>query len=149
MHPKIKGILTLLSVAVVVAGLFQSAAAEKPQRLAGSYVVKNVVADGEQVHLTITMTITNPSAQDIKGSIVALLDSQPESGLLGSFGTLKLLPHLGQAAISQTFSVSAKEYANWQHGHEPRFQFLQSSDAGAVPVLIQARRVVTPGESAN
>lgn len=97
-----------------------AAAADLARAFAGTYKISNIVEDGSQVHLTMTLTLLNPGAADIKGGIVAVLNSQPNPTLIGSFSAIKTLPHQGQVTVIHTFTLARAEYANWQQGHVPR-----------------------------
>ena len=134
-----------LAFTVVLAASAHFAQAAVPGRFAGSYELKNVVREGDQVHLTIALTVLNPGNNDVKGGIVALLDSQPHPELIGPFPAIKLLPHLGEVSITQDFTLSAAEYHNWLNGHEPIFRLLVASHEGDPEVHIQARRVLPVG----
>jgi hypothetical protein len=111
---------------------------------AGTYEISNVVEDGSHVQLTLTLTFNNFSNEDIKGGIVALMNSQPTPVLIGSFNAIKDLAHQRRATISHAFTLDASEYASWQHGHAPVLQFLVPSGDTAVAVSIQAHQVMTP-----
>lgn len=111
---------------------------------AGTYKISNVVEDGSHVQLTLTLTLSNFSNDDVKGGIVALMNSQPTPVLIGSFSAIGDLAHQRKVTISHTFTVDANEYANWQHGHAPVLQFLVPSGDTAVAVGIQANQITTP-----
>ena len=122
MSRRFRQVMKVLCVPVAVLGLAQWTMGGAPARFAGSYELSNVVEDGSEVHLTLKVTVMNPTTH-IKGGIVALLDSQPSSTLIGQVGTIKVLSHLSESAISKDSTISLAEYAKWQRGHEPvRFQ---------------------------
>jgi hypothetical protein len=118
-------------------------------RFAGYYELSNVVENGSQVSVTMTLTLLNPGKTDVKGGIVAVLSSEPNPALIGSFAAIKTLPHIGQVKVSQTLTISAAEYASWRHGHAPRLQFLVPSGESAVAVSIQAYQVEPPSEKTD
>ncbi len=132
----------VLSLAVLlVCASFTAAAATT---FAGHYELSNVVENGSEVNVTMTLTLLNPGKTDVKGGIVAVLSSEPNPVLIGSFAAIKTLPKIGQATVSQTLTISAAEYASWRHGHAPRLQFLVPSGESAVAVSIQAYQVEPP-----
>jgi hypothetical protein len=115
----------------------------------GAYRFSHVVEDGSQVHVTVTMTLFNGGNADVKGGIVAVLDSQPHPALLGSFNAIKTLPHLQSVTVSHTITVPAAEYATWKDAHAPRFEFLMPSGDIAIAVPIQAHQEIQPVKAAN
>ena len=145
MSPRSMRVLGALGVSAALVCSVQTAAkGQTPSRFAGSYQISAVVEDGSQVHLAIQLTVINSSNSDIKGGVVAVLDSQPDNSLIGSFDAIKLLPHLGSTTVIQNFTISLAEYYRWMWGHDPVFQFLVSGPSDSTPVHIQARRVVNP-----
>jgi len=116
---------------------------------AGYYELSNAVEDGGQVHVTMTLTLMNPSKTTVTGGIVAVLSSGPSPVLVGSFSAIKSLPHSSQVTVSQTLTITAAEYASWQHGHAPRLQFLVPSGGTAIAAGIQAYQVVPPSKGTN
>ncbi len=115
----------------------------------GHYQFSDVVGDGDQVQLTITLTLMNASKTTVKSGIVAVSSSDPAPVLIGSFSPIKSLPALGQVTVSQRLTVSAAEYKSWQNGHAPRLQFLVGTGSGAIAADIQAYRVLPPNKPAN
>jgi hypothetical protein len=120
--------------------------AAEPTTFAGSYKLSNISKDSAGVHFTMTLKLTNPGNTDVRGGIVAVLNSSPHPVLLGSFNTIKVLPHLGETKVAQKFTIPEAEYARWQQGKEPVLQFLVPSGDGAIAARIQAPRDLTPGE---
>jgi hypothetical protein len=149
MYRMIRRVLCALSFSAIVVGLAQVASGESFARFGASYRLTNIVESGNQVDLTIKITLLNPSNSDVKGGIVVFYSSLPGRSLLGSFTAIKSLPHMGQTTVSQSFSISAAEYARWQEGHEPIFEFLVPGSDGASAASIQSHRVLSPGESIN
>src|SRR5208282_5908764 len=58
----------------------------------GYYELSNVAEDGSQVQVTITLTLRNAGKTEVKGGIVAVLSSEPNPVLIGSFSAIKALP---------------------------------------------------------
>ena len=141
-------VLRALAVPVFLLSLGHIQAAEPS--FAGSYKLSNVVQDNSKdVQLTMTLNLFNPRHSDVRGSVVALLDSSPHSLLLGSFNTIKVLPHSGRATITQNFTIPAAEYALWQQGHPAVLRILVPGAEGAVAENIQAYQVLKPIEAAQ
>ena len=135
-----------LAVVPLCAAQALAATSSATRAFNGYYQFSNVVEDGSQVHVTMTLTLRNAGKTDAKGGIVAVLSSAPVPLLIGSFSVIKSLPAIGQVTVSQRLTVSAAEYAGWQNGHPPRLQFLVSVGGTAIAADIQAYHVVAPGK---
>ncbi len=142
-------LFTVLCFAAVSLGMVQRAVSEPRPRFAGSYQLTNVVESGAEVHFTVKFTLLNPNNNDVKGGILVLKDSQPHSELIGKVAEIDLLPHQGEKSVSEDFTVSAAEYARWQQGHYPRFDFLVPGADGARDIPVLARPIVQPLVKAN
>lgn len=138
-----------LPALAITLSLGHSMAAQRMTNFAGAYMISHVVEDGDQVHLTLTLRLNNSYNTDIKGGIVALLDSQPFHTLIGKVATISDLPRLGHITVSNSFTVPAAEYYNWQHGHEPVLEFLVPDANGSIEAHIQARPAETPAQLLN
>ena len=115
----------------------------------------NITEETHTVRFVMSLTLQNPGRQDIHNGIVAVMSADNGPGqdprLIGSFATIKSLPHLQQTTVKQAFSVSAAEFARWQSGHEPVMEFLvpAKDDAGedtAIAEGIQVHRTFTSSE---
>lgn len=147
-----RGFLRIVLCLAVLIGFAVSnaaAASDTARAFAGSYLLSNVVEDGNQVHLTMTLTLMNPGKTPVSGGIVAVLSSAPNPALIGSFAAIKTLPASGQVTVKQTFTITATEYANWQRGNAPRLQFLVQSGETAIAAGIQAHQVEAPVKVTN
>jgi hypothetical protein len=149
MYLYLRHTLRLLCVLTVAVGLVQTATSQSQPHFAGTYQLTSVVEDGSQVHFTLKFTLLNPGNSDVKGGILAMMDSQPNGLLIGEVATIASLPHLGQTSVTKSFTVSADEYARWQHGHEPRFDFLVPVNGDTIDVRVQARPIVEPVQKTN
>jgi hypothetical protein len=129
--------------------VFSLAATNYTRAFNGQYRISNVVEQGTNVELTLTLTLENASKTTITGGIVAVLSSDPAPVLIGSFSPIKSLPSRGQTTISKRLTVSAAEYSGWQNGHAPRLQFLVGTGSGAIAADIQAYRLLPPNKPAN
>jgi hypothetical protein len=123
--------------------------AAEPGPFAGKYHLDNVTQDALGVHVRVTLTLSNGSKTDVKGGIVALLDSTPRQTLLGSFAPVKLLPRAGTVDVVESFTVPVAEFNRWKQGHQPAIQFLVQGEDGAVAANVKAARYLKPGEDAN
>ena len=141
--------LRVLCVSLAVVGPMPIVMSQQQPHFAGAYELTSIVEDGSEVHFTLKFTLLNPGNTDVKGGILALLDSQPNSLVIGEVATIASLPHLGQISVTKNFTVSADEYARWQSGHEPRFDFLVPANDGAMDVRVQSRHVVNPPVKTN
>jgi hypothetical protein len=149
MHFRSRSVLRALSVPIAIVSFFQITAVHAANRFAGYYELSNVVEEGDQIHVTMKLTMFNPGNSDIKNSVVDLLDSSPNPVLIGSFSTIKTMPHLSWVQVSQKFTVSIAEYANWQHGHAPLLQIRAASADAASGQPIQMHQVTKPGAATN
>jgi hypothetical protein len=140
--------MRVLCLAVLPLCAFPAIAATTvaPRAFNGYYELSNVVEEGTQVHLTMTLTLRNAGKTAVTGGIVAVLSSAPDPVLIGSFSAIKTLPSKGQVTVSESLTVSAAEYKSWQEGHAPRLQFLVPSGGRAIAADIQAYRPGPLGE---
>lgn len=133
----------LLGLAVLfLPAVFSLAATNYTRAFNGQYRISSVVAQGTNVEFTLTVTLRNASKTTVTGGIVAVLSSEPDPALIGSFSPIATLPSKGQVTVSQRFTVSAAEYASWKQGHAPRLQFLLGTGSGAIAAEIQAYRLL-------
>jgi hypothetical protein len=129
--------------------VFSLAATNFTRAFNGHYQLSDVVEVGNQVEVTMTLTLANASKATVNGGIVAVLSSEATPVLIGSFSAIKTLPSKGQVTVSERLTVSAAEYKSWQQGHAPRLQFLVSNGSAAVASDIEAYRLLPPNKPAN
>jgi hypothetical protein len=115
----------------------------------GHYQFSDAVEEGDQVEVTMTLTLVNSSKTTVNGGIIAVLSSDPVPVLIGSFSPIKTLPATHQVVVSQRLTVSAAEYKGWQEGRSPRLQFLVSSGSRAIAANIAAYRWLPPVSGTN
>lgn len=133
----------LLGLAVLfLPAVFSLAATNYTRAFNGQYRISSVVTEGTNVQLTLTLTLRNASRTTVTDGIVAVLTSEPDAVLIGSFNPIASLPSKGQVTVSQRLTVSAAEYKSWQNGHAPRLQFLVGSGSTAIAADIQAYRLL-------
>jgi hypothetical protein len=150
MNRKIALALRVLSIpAALLCMAPTSRAADSGRAFAATYQLSNVIENGNKVSVDISITLMNPGSTDVKGGIVAVLSSQANHVLLGSFHAITQLNHGSHATISHTFSIPAAEYASWQQGHAPAFEFLIPSGDSAIAAGIQSHQATTPAVTTN
>lgn len=115
----------------------------------GHYQLSNVVEEGDQVEVTMTLTLANASKTTVNGGIVAVLSSDPVPVLIGSFSPIKTLPAFHQVVVSQRLTVPAAEYKGWREGHSPRLQFLVSNGSHATAADVEAYQLLPPNKGTN
>jgi hypothetical protein len=147
MYRTLRRVLCALCIPAAILGIVQSASGDATRAFTGSYQLSNIVEAGSSVDVTMTLVLHNPGTSDVKGGIVVLMDTQPHHLFLGSFGTIKSLPHLGQVTVTKSFTIPAEEYERWKTGNDPTFQFLVPSSAGTNVEGIQAAPVTKIGET--
>lgn len=158
--------LTLESHAQAANGIPGAVAPGTERAFAASYRLSDIVLDDPSghpdphsgVHFTMTLTLQNPSNRDVDGGIVALFTTPRSPSpsrrpvLLASFPVVASLPRLQSVTVKRSISITAAEYACWQSGHGPVFQFLvPSKDAygenAAIAEGILAHREPSPDEA--
>lgn len=149
MYRILRLVLCALSIPVVVLGIVQAATAETARAFAGTYHLSNIIETGNNVDVTVTLVLRNPGSSDVQNGTVVLLDTQPQSSALGSFATIKSLPHFGEVTVTQTFTLTPDEYARWKTGHDPVLELLVPNAEGTSIEGIQARRTTKPDEEIN
>lgn len=137
-------LVRVLCLSALVLCLVQKAPAAEGRQFAAKYQLNNIVEDGNEVELTISLNLMNNSSAAVKGGVVVILNTLPEHAYLGDFSAIKSLPEHGQAPISQTLTISAAEYARWQQGKGPIFEFLVPGPGGTTTEGVQAERVLMP-----
>jgi hypothetical protein len=140
-------VLCALSIPVLILGLFQTASADSARAFFGSYRLSNISKVGDNVDVTLSLTIHNPGVSDVRGGIVVVKDTQPHHSLIGSFAPIQSLPHSGQLTVTKTFTIPAAEYQRWKTGHDPMLEFLVPNGEGTSIEGIQAHRTTMPGEA--
>jgi hypothetical protein len=149
MYRIIRHVLCALSIPAVILGIVQAATAETARAFAGSYQLSNIIEAGNSVDVTVTLVLRNPGSSDVRNGTVVVMDTQPQHSVLGSFATIKSLPHSGAATVTQTFTISSAEYARWKTGHDPVLEILVPNGDETSIEGIQAQRTTKPGEDIN
>jgi hypothetical protein len=144
MQTRILRLAQMFCLAALVVLLGQLSSAESRGNFFGAYQFFGVTHSGNNVQLTIQMTLRNYSGQDVKGSGVVLYNSAPVPSPLGAFNEIKSLPSPGKVIITQQFTVPEAEYARWAQGRQPNMKMLLPDGNGG---SYTERIDLTPGPS--
>jgi len=79
----------------------------------GYYDVSGVEKQGDVVQVTLHLKLFNHGDEDLKGVIVTLMDQHPTLILRGNFQPVKVWKSQQFVQLSQQFSVTQREYADW------------------------------------
>ena len=115
-------------------------AAESAREFAGMFQISDVIKSGSSVQLTMTFILLNPTSKAVNDGVIEVLASTPVPETIGKFGVIETLPRTGRVRVTETFTISAAEYARWETGNLPRFEFVVPGENGTT-AGIQARRV--------
>jgi hypothetical protein len=107
----------------------------------GVYEIGDVVKLSGVVQLTMTFTLLNPQSVAVNNGVIEILSASPDPLRIGQFAAIESLPQRGRIKVSETFKISAAEYASWQSGHEPRFVFLIPVEGGTTVAGIQTHQL--------
>ena len=121
----------------------------------GSYAISHVHSDGDDVTLTLTLTVHNYTGADLHNAGVILAvpnhatpESQPTP--IAAFPLIKDFPFHTDTTIRQTVTISATEYARWTSGQNPHLEFLKpDGHQGTTYEPIDLRREITPTSAAE
>jgi hypothetical protein len=89
------------------------ATANNGRDFSGYFDVSDVQKQGELVQVTLHLQLFNHGNEDEKSVLVTLLDTSPSMTMRGSFAPVKVWKHQQRINLSQQFSVSQREYAEW------------------------------------
>jgi hypothetical protein len=92
------------------------AAANNGRDFNGFFDVSDVQKQGELVQVTLHLQLFNTGIDDAKSVVITLVDSTPSMTLLGSFTPVKVWKHQQRINLTQQFSVTQREYAEWMNG---------------------------------
>lgn len=97
----------------------------------GYFDVSGVQKQGDVVQVTLHLKLFNHGDQDVKSVIVTLMDQHPVMTLRGNFQPVKVWKSQKFIELSQEFSVSQREYAEWlSSGGEPNLIILFQDSTG-------------------
>jgi len=137
--------ITHLTRGLCIAALFcltlPAGAVEDPRKFAGMFQITDVIKSGSSVQLTMTFTLLNPTNRPVNDGVIMVLSATPIPETLGKFGVIETLPRIGRIRVTETFTISAAEYARWEQGSLPRFELAAPGEKGTTTAGIQARRI--------
>jgi hypothetical protein len=139
--------LSLLLACALAIGLPASA-----QRIdfPATYQITHVSQIGNEVQLTLSLTIHNYSGKDLQNSGIVLYGSPQGSDLIGTFDLVKIFPSYQEITVSHQFTLPKAEYAQWQHGAKPSLQILFPDGTGGTRTdTIDARLDTRPDTRPN
>jgi len=138
--------------------LILAAPATHAQRrdFAGSYAISHVVPDGDQVTLTLALTLHNYSGADLHNAGVVLTARNPQPipaaqpTTIAAFPLIKDFPFHTDITLRQTVTIPAAEYARWTNGDNPHLEFLKpDGHQGTIYEPIDLRREIAAAPSAE
>jgi len=132
-HPSRAWLVPLLIVLIPI--IVTAAATDKPGPgyFSGYFDVSGVQEQGELVEVTLHLKLFNHSDADAKSVIVTLLDSSPAMTLRGNFSPVKVWKSQHFLEMSQEFTVTKREFAEWMAPPaQPNLVILFQDPAGQV-----------------
>jgi hypothetical protein len=79
----------------------------------GYFEMSGVQEQGDMVQVTLHVKLFNHGDEDLKGVIVTLMDAHPTMMLRGNFQPVKVWKSQKFVSLSQEFTVTKREYADW------------------------------------
>jgi hypothetical protein len=98
---------------------------------AARYNIHNAVEQGDSVHFTMNLTLTNASKADVKNAVLAL-GQVPGATIVGRTQPIKLLKAGDTTSLSQKFTISKGEYQRWLHGSTPAMFIVYTANGTAI-----------------
>ena len=139
---------TILLLALAVA--FAQAAHAQRRDFTGSYAISHVHPQGDQVTLTLTLTVHNYSGVDLHNAGVILAAPGLQPTPIAAFPLIKDFPFHTDITVRQTVTIPATEYARWTTGQNPNLEFLKpDGHQGTIYEPIDLRREITPTPAAE
>jgi len=90
-----------------------SASANRGRDFTGYFDVSGVQEQGDLVQVTLHLKLFNHSDADAKSVIVTLMDSSPTATFRGNFQPVKVWKSQHFLEVSQEFTVTKREFAQW------------------------------------
>jgi hypothetical protein len=119
-------------VTVIMLFLVLSAFAAPTGDFTGTYTLGRPSAAGNDVQLTITLSVANNTSSRVSNATVALHEPKAGRIVYGQLAGLSLAPG-GSTHISGSFRVPQALYESWQKGSSPAMS-VTYSDAKGNPV---------------
>jgi hypothetical protein len=102
-----------LACILLAALLLVTVGASIGQPFTGYFDVTGVHEEGDLVHATLHVKLFNHGDQDVKSVIVTLMDAHPTMMLRGNFQPVNVWKSEKFIELSQEFTVTKREYAEW------------------------------------
>ncbi|MGA2739322.1 MAG: hypothetical protein ABSG65_18015 [Bryobacteraceae bacterium] len=145
------GILALSALSV----LFTAPVGAKDGRdFAGHYSLTDVIENGSQVELTLTLQLFNYSGADLNQTVVTVHPAPPVPGVLASFAPIKLWRSGNDVVVSQQLTISREEYKQWSTRIQPAVfigysdkdgrAYLRSAQLRRLPMIREAASIAHP-----
>lgn len=126
----------------------------------GSYAISHVHPDGDQVTLTLTLTVHNYSGEIHNAGVILAAPNYPATDLqpahsadptpIAAFPLIKDFPFHTDITIRQTVTIPAAEYSRWSNGENPHLEFLKpDGHQGTIYEPIDLRREIKPSKAAK
>jgi len=112
-HPSRAWLVPLLIVLLLMTVAVARTGRADPGYFSGYFDVSGVQEQGELVQVTLHLKLFNYSDADAKSVIVTLLDSSPAMTLRGNFPPVKVWKSQHFLEMSQEFTVTKREFAEW------------------------------------
>ncbi|MGC2695385.1 MAG: hypothetical protein WA738_06295 [Candidatus Angelobacter sp.] len=117
---------------ILVASLAFVANAAPASDFTGSYSLGAPAAAGEDIQITISLTVTNGTSSGISNAAIALHDPRAARVTYGNLNGLTL-PAGVATQVSGSFKVPRRLYESWQKGSSPAIS-VSFTDANSRPV---------------
>jgi hypothetical protein len=106
-------------------------AASSGRQFSGYFDISGKQDQGELVQVTLHLKLFNHGDSDAKSVIVTLVDPSPAMILRGNFQPLKVWKSQKFVEMSQQFTVTKQEFAEWMAGPgQPNVVILYQDSAG-------------------
>lgn len=120
------------ALCLVLASLMLSAFASPAGDFSGTYKLGAAMASGQDVQLTITLSIANNTSSSVSNASVALHEPSSAHVIYGQVDGLSL-PAGARTQVSGSFTVPQGLYDSWQKGSSPAMS-VSFTDAKGNPV---------------
>lgn len=126
-----------LSVCVMVSFLALAAYAAPEGNVRGRFSISAPAAAGDDVQVTISLSISNNTSADIRNAAITLHDPMAARVTYGSLNGLAL-PVGAATQVSGSFKVPRQLYDSWQKGSSPAMSVsFNDADGKAVRMFIE------------
>ena len=112
---RISRVLAMCASLALLLLVSTAATTRSPRDFTGYFDVSHVQEQGDMVQATLHLKLFNHGDTDVKSVIVTLVDPTPAMTLRGNFQPVKVWKHQQFIEMSQEFSVTKHEFAEWMH----------------------------------